>query len=72
MYVFLKTYVQATGSLAHIRLITCVTCQLVDPPFIVGQGGVRWSLGGLIKLPMVLWHLYAILMFVLLNVCDLA
>jgi hypothetical protein len=30
-------------------------------------GGVQWSLGGLIKLAMVLQHLYAILMFVLLS-----
>ena len=59
-YVFLKTYVQAKASLAHIRQITCVACQLVDSPFIV-----RWSLGGLIKLAMVLRHSYAILMFVL-------
>ena len=33
---FLKTYVQATASLAHIQQITCVTCQPVDSPFIVG------------------------------------
>ena len=30
--------------------------------------GVRWSLGVLIKLAMVLRHLYAILMFVFLNI----
>ena len=39
-YVFLKTYVQATASLAHIRQIARVTCQLVDFPFIVGRGAV--------------------------------
>jgi len=38
--VFLKTYVQATASLAHIRQITCVACQLVDSPFILGWGAV--------------------------------
>ena len=37
---FLKTYVQATASLANIRRITCVACQLVDSPFIVGRGVV--------------------------------
>jgi len=42
-----------------------VTCQLVDSPFTVGQGVV--SLGGLIRLAMVLRHLYAILMFEFLN-----
>ena len=31
-------------------------------------GGVRWSLGGLILFAMVLRHLYAILMYVLLNI----
>jgi hypothetical protein len=30
-------------------------------------GGAWWSLGGFIGLAMVLWHLYAILMFVFLN-----
>jgi hypothetical protein len=38
--VFLKTYVQATASLAHIRETTCVAFQLVDYPFIVGWGAV--------------------------------
>jgi hypothetical protein len=31
-------YVQGAPSLAYIRQITCVTCQLVDSPFTVGQG----------------------------------
>ena len=39
-YVFLKTYVQATASLDHIRQITCIACQLVDSPFVVGRGAV--------------------------------
>ena len=37
---FLETYVQGAASLANIRQITCVTCQLVDSPFTVGQGVV--------------------------------
>jgi len=36
--VFLETYVKAVASLAYIRQITCVTCQLVDSPFTVGRG----------------------------------
>jgi len=63
--VFLETYVQAVASLAYIRQITCVTCQLVDSPFTVDW--VWLSLGGLIRLAMVLRHLYAILMFEFLN-----
>ena len=39
-YGFLKTYVQATASLDHIRQITCIACQLVDSPFVVGRGAV--------------------------------
>ena len=37
LYVFLETYVQAVASLAYTRQITCVTCRLVDSPFIVGR-----------------------------------
>jgi len=37
-YVFLETYAQAAASLAYIRQITCVTCQLVDSTFTVGRG----------------------------------
>jgi len=33
---FFVTYAQAAASLAYIRQITRVTCQLVDSPFIVG------------------------------------
>jgi len=36
MYMFFETYAQAAASLAYIRQITHVTCQLVDSPFIVG------------------------------------
>jgi len=36
--VLLETYAQAVASLAYIRQITCVTCQLVDSTFIVGWG----------------------------------
>jgi len=39
-YVFLETYAHAAASLAYIRQITCVTCQLVDSPFTVGRGVV--------------------------------
>jgi len=38
--VFLKTYVQAMDSLAHIRQTTRITLQLVNSPFIMGQGEV--------------------------------
>jgi len=38
--VFLETYAQAAASLAYVRQITCVTCQLVDSPLTVGQGVV--------------------------------
>ena len=37
---FLETYVQAAASVAYIRQITCVTCQMVDSPFTVGRGVV--------------------------------
>ena len=53
---FLETCVQGASSLAYIRQITCVTCQLVDSPFTVGRvcGGF-WAV--LIRLAMVLRHL---------------
>jgi len=35
--VFLETYVQAVASLAYIRQITRVACQLVDSQFTVGR-----------------------------------
>ena len=37
---FLETYAQAAASLAYIRQITCVTCQLVDSPFTAGRSVV--------------------------------
>jgi len=40
LYVFLETYVQGAASLAYIRQITRVTCQLVDSTFTVGRGVV--------------------------------
>jgi len=39
-YVFLEPYVQAAASLAYIRQITRVICQLVNSPFTVGRGVV--------------------------------
>ena len=36
-YVFLEAYAQAAASLAYIRQITCVTCQLVYSSFTVGR-----------------------------------
>jgi len=43
MYMLFVMYAQAATSLAYIRQITCVTCQLVDSASIVGWCVVsRW------------------------------
>jgi len=39
-YVFLETYVQAMASLAYVRQVECVACQLINSPFIVGRNVV--------------------------------